>query len=71
MFLRNSILLVLISLGLITGCTTFPSVNQDPAKNNQTTFTKDLGECKEDYPELGSGVNIRQWISCMRLKGWR
>ena len=52
-------------------CTSFPSENQDPAKNNKVTYNKDLSDCKEDYPESGSGVHIRQWINCMKLKGWK
>lgn len=51
-------------------CSSFPSENQDPAKNNKATYNRDLKECKEDYPEAGSGVHIRQWINCMKLKGW-
>ena len=55
----------------ISGCASIPETNQDPAKNNIATFRKDLKECKEDYPEAGSGVHIRQWEGCMNLKGWR
>ncbi len=54
-----------------TACTSMPTVNQDPARNNQATYNKDLKECREDYPELGSGVHYRQWINCMKLKGWQ
>ena len=57
-------------LGLVA-CVTFPSENQDPAKNNKAAYNKDLRECQEDYPELGSGVHFRQWIGCMNLKGWK
>ncbi len=64
-------LIALTSLTFFFGCTTFPSVNQDPAKNNKAAYNKDLKECKEDYPELGSGLNIKQWIGCMNLKGWQ
>jgi len=64
----------LVTLGFLTAfmisCTSFPSENKDPSKNNQLTYKKDLKECQEDYPEAGSGVHIRQWISCMKLKGW-
>jgi hypothetical protein len=48
-----------------------PDQNQDPSKNKATSFRKDLTECKEDYPEQGSGVHIRQWQACMKLKGWK
>ena len=57
-------------MALVVSCVSFPSENKDPAKNNKTTYNKDLKECKEDYPESGSGVHIRQWINCMKLKGW-
>lgn len=58
-------------LGAICACSSIPSQNQDPAKNNKANYNKDLKECQEDYPEAGSGVHIRQWIGCMKLKGWR
>ena len=61
---------IFFSIGLI-GCASLPTVNQDPAKNNKTTYNKDLKECQEDYPEVGSGVHVRQWIGCMNLKGWK
>ena len=65
-----------VATGLLVGlcaiaCSSFPNTNQDPGKNNRTTFAKDLKECKEDYPEMGSGVHVRQWESCMNLKGWK
>jgi hypothetical protein len=55
----------------LTSCASLPTENQDPAKNNKATYNKDLRECKEDYPELGSGAHIRQWVGCMKLKGWK
>ena len=58
-------------MALVISCVGFPSENQDPAKNNKVTYNKDLSDCKEDYPEAGSGVHIRQWINCMKLKGWK
>ena len=63
-------LFILVTVGLVA-CNSFPSENQDPTKNNKATYNKDLKECREDYPEAGSGVHIRQWINCMKLKGWR
>jgi len=63
--------LIVSILGMLISCSSFPSENQDPAKNNKTTYNKDLKDCKEDYPEAGSGVHIRQWINCMNLKGWK
>ena len=55
----------------IVGCSSFPSENPDPARNNKVAYNKDLKECQEDYPEAASGAYIRQWISCMKLKGWK
>lgn len=68
-FLKWSLLSLLMGLGL-HACS-FPSTNQDPAKNNKAMYNKDLKECQEDYPEVPSGVHIRQWINCMNLKGWQ
>ena len=65
--LRISPLVLVLS---VAACSTFPSENQNPAKNNKATYNRDLKECQEDYPEVGSGVHIRQWINCMKLKGW-
>ena len=48
-----------------------PNQNQDPNKNNQVTYRKDLKECQDDYPAQSSGVHIRQWIGCMNEKGWK
>jgi hypothetical protein len=62
--------LILTAL-LFVGCTSFPSENSDPAKNNKATYNKELKECQEDYPEAVSGAYIRQWINCMKLKGWK
>ena len=56
---------------LLTACANISETNADPSKNNAATFRKDLKECKEDYPEAGSGVHIRQWQGCMELKGSR
>jgi hypothetical protein len=67
-FIRYLVLGFLMALAI--SCAGFPSENKDPAKNNKMTYNKDLSDCKEDYPESGSGVHIRQWINCMKLKGW-
>ena len=56
---------------LAASCTTFPSENVDPAKNNKANFQKDLRECKEDHPESGGGLHYKRWIDCMNLKGWK
>ena len=61
-------LLLVMSIG---ACVSIPSENVDPAKNNKPTYNKDLKECQEDYPEAGSGVHLRQWMNCMKLKGWK
>lgn len=63
-------LLPLMLALVITGCSSFPSENQDPARNNKEAFRKDLAECKEDHPESGSGLHFRRWTDCMKLKGW-
>ena len=62
---------IISMLGMLIACSSLPSENQDPAKNNKATYNKDLRDCQEDYPEAGSGVHIRQWINCMNLKGWK
>jgi len=59
-----------LALALMS-CVSIPSENPDPAKNNKATYNKELRECQEDYPEVGSGVHFRQWANCMKLKGWR
>jgi len=63
-------------LGLIFGlvlfnCTSYPKVNLDPAKNNKSTFENDALDCAKAYPEVDAGVQIKQRIGCMNLKGWR
>ncbi len=56
---------------MLVACASIPDKNVDPSKNNVANFRKDLKECREDYPEVGSGAHIRQWEGCMNLKGWR
>jgi len=56
---------------LLNACTSFPSQNQDPSKNDRATFRKDLTECKEDHPESSAGLHYQRWIDCMKIKGWR
>ena len=68
--LIKSISTVLVA-GLLFACAGFPSENIDPNKNNKDVFRKDLAECKQDYPESGSGVHFKQWTNCMNLKGWK
>ena len=65
-----AVLLTILSIA-VGGCSSFPSENPDPAKNNKATYNKELKECQEDYPEAASGAYIRQWLSCMKLKGWK
>ena len=64
-------MLAILSLAGITACTSFPSENSDPTRNNKIAYNKDLKDCQEDYPEAASGAYIKQWISCMKLKGWK
>ncbi|MEA9604658.1 hypothetical protein VC159_09365 [Polynucleobacter sp. JS-JIR-II-c23] len=71
LFRTTQTFLIISILGTLISCSSFPSVNQDPAKNNKASYNKDLKDCQEDYPESGSGVHIRQWINCMNLKGWK
>ena len=56
---------------LAVACTSFPSQNIDPSKNNKMNFQKDLSECKEDHPESSAGLHYQRWIDCMNIKGWR
>jgi hypothetical protein len=55
---------------VLMGCSLYPDVNTDPTKNNLATFRQDALDCAHSYPESGSGVHIKQRISCMNLKGW-
>lgn len=64
-------LIAVIGILSIVGCSSFPSENPDPARNNKVAYNKDLKDCQEDYPEAASGAYIKQWISCMKLKGWK
>jgi uncharacterized membrane protein len=55
---------------ILMGCSLYPDVNTDPAKNNKADFRQDALDCAKAYPELGSGAHIKQRIGCMNLKGW-
>jgi hypothetical protein len=66
-----SLLSGLIASSYLMGCTTFPSENVDPIKNNKAAFQKDLAECKEDHPESSAGLHYKRWADCMNLKGWK
>jgi hypothetical protein len=61
----------LTSCIFLLGCSTYPDVNKDPAKNNKTTFQVDAIDCAKAYPESGSGSYVRERIACMNLKGWQ
>jgi hypothetical protein len=61
----------LFLLTVLFGCSLYPDVNSDPAKNNKATFQRDALDCAKAYPEAGSGVHVKQRIACMNLKGWR
>ena len=65
----GSIFSLLLGFSLV-GCSLYPDVNADPAKNNKATFQRDALDCAQAYPESGSGVHVRQRIGCMNLKGW-
>ena len=68
---KSKSLLILFSAVMLFACTSFPSENVDPNKNNKDVFRKDLAECKQDYGESTSGVHFKQWTNCMNLKGWK
>jgi len=59
------------ALAMLFACNSFPTENIDPNKNNKDVYRKDIAECKQDYPESGSGVHFKQWANCMNLKGWK
>jgi len=63
-------LVVLSIASTLFGCSLYPDVNRDPAKNNKVTFQRDAVDCAQSYPESGSGVHVKQRIACMNLKGW-
>jgi hypothetical protein len=65
------IFVLLATLLCLIACSVIPNQNQDPRKNNRDTFRKDLQESQEDYPEISSGLHLRQWQGCMNLKGWK
>ena len=65
----GSIFSLLLGFSLV-GCSLYPDVNADPAKNNKATFQRDALDCAQAYPESSSGAHIKQRISCMNLKGW-
>ena len=62
-------LTLLLTFSLL-GCSIYPDVNTDPAKNNKATFQRDAIDCAKSYPEISSGAHIKQRIACMNLKGW-
>jgi len=55
---------------VLVGCSSYPDVNTDPAKNNKATFRQDALDCAQSYPESASGTHIKRRIGCMNLKGW-
>ena len=68
---KPKFILMLLITGMLLACTSFPSENIDPIKNNKDIFRKDLAECKQDYGESTTGVHFKQWTNCMNLKGWK
>ena len=63
--------LAYLLLLLVGGCSSFPSKNEDPQRDNKEAFRKDLKECKEDHPESGAGLHYSRWADCMNIKGWK
>ena len=59
-----------LAASTMVGCSLYPDVNTDPAKNNKVTFRHDALDCAQSYPESGSGTHVKQRIGCMNLKGW-
>ena len=54
----------------LCACSSYPQVNSDPTKNNRATFQRDAIDCAKSYPEAGSGVHVKERITCMNIKGW-
>ena len=69
--MTKRLFLILGQTLFLLACTSFPSVNSDPTKNNKAVFQKDLAECKEDHPESSVGLHYKRWAECMNLKGWK
>lgn len=67
---QGKVLLGLWIGAILFGCSSYPDVNSDPAKNNKATFRQDALDCAQSYPEAGSGVHVKQRIGCMNMKGW-
>lgn len=65
-----SISLLVGAILFLGACTSFPSKNRDPQRDNKEAFRKDLKECKEDHPESSAGLHFKRWSDCMNLKGW-
>ena len=55
---------------IFMGCSLYPDINTNTAKNNKATFRQDALDCAQSYPESGSGTHVKQRIGCMNLKGW-
>ena len=67
---RLGVAICLSLLGILPGCSIYPDVNKDPAKNNKAIFQRDAIDCAQAYPENGSGTHVKERIACMNLKGW-
>jgi hypothetical protein len=67
----TKVTITLLVGSFLMGCSLYPDVNTDPAKNNKATFQRDALDCTQSYPDSGSGVHVKQRIGCMNLKGWR
>jgi hypothetical protein len=68
-YLIGAILVLLVG-SILIGCSLYPDVNKDPAKNDKATFRQDALDCAQSYPDAASGIHVKQRIGCMNLKGW-
>jgi hypothetical protein len=60
----------LLAASVLFGCGPFYlDVNVDLTKNNKATFQSDAIDCAQSYPEPGSGMQVKQRIAYMNLKG--
>ena len=55
---------------LLPACATKAPVNTDPSQNNPASYKRDLADCKEAYPGSNTGIEIKERLACMKLKGW-
>lgn len=70
--MRHIFSFAILIFGLfLLGCANkTPAFNENPSKNNPISFKEDLTDCKESYPDVASGAEVKQRLACMRAKGW-